>query len=72
MIGYFFSIAFSEYRKMSFHPLEPQRGGMSIENRGPQSLEPQRGDMCKTFPLTGPFHSVNVILKSTIDGSAGC
>ena len=40
---------------------------MSIENRSPQSLEPQRGDMCKTFPLACPVHSVKVILKSTIN-----
>ena len=39
---------------------------MSIENQDHQSLEPCRGDMCKTFSLASPFHSVKVILKSTI------
>ena len=39
---------------------------MSIENRGSQSLEPRRGDICKTFPLAGRFHSVKIILKPII------
>ena len=39
---------------------------MSIENHSPQSLEPRRGDMSKTFPLAGPFQNVKVILKSII------
>ena len=38
--------------------LSPVGDGMSIENRGSQSLEPRRGDMCKTFSLAGPLHSV--------------
>ena len=37
LLGYFF--------------LEPRRGGISIANRGPQSLEPRRGDMYKTVPF---------------------
>ena len=53
-------------RQVRLKSLEFRRDGISIENCDPQSLEPRRGDMCKTLPLAGPFHRIKVILKSTI------